>query len=125
MPSMVVCRRLRRFSERRASALSACTSACEARSAASAAPRTLCSAWALRSKPVRLTDTDVIASFVVLLMASNTCLQALTALLLAPRPGAQRRRLVQRDVQRSLCRLKGIVLALSYKISVRPCGRSQ
>ena len=69
MPSMVVCRRLRRFSERRALALSACTSACEARSAASAAPRTFSSAWALRSKPVRLTDTDVIAYFVVLLMA--------------------------------------------------------
>ena len=69
MPSMVVCRRLRRFSERRALALSACTSACEARSAASAAARTFCSAWALRIKPVRLTDTDVIAHFVVLLMA--------------------------------------------------------
>ena len=67
MPSMVLCRRLRRFSERRALALSACTSACEARSAASAAARTFCSAWALRSKLIRL--ADVTAYSVVLLMA--------------------------------------------------------
>ena len=66
MPSMVVCRRLRRFSERRALALSACTSACEARSAASAAERTFCSAWALRSKPSGL--TDVLAKYLMLLM---------------------------------------------------------
>lgn len=45
MPSMVLCRRRRRFSARRILAPSAATSLCEACKATSAASRTVCSAW--------------------------------------------------------------------------------